>query len=53
MGLFGRKSEKQKLQTRYSKLIEEAYKLSHVNRKESDLKAAEADKILKKIEALP
>lgn len=53
MGLFKRKSEKDKLQSRYSKLMAEAYKLSHTDRKASDLKTAEASEILKQIEALP
>ena len=50
MGLFKRKTEKEKLQARYKKLIEEAYKLSHTDRKASDLKTAEADAILKRID---
>jgi hypothetical protein len=52
-GLFKKKSEKEKLQVQYKKLVEEAYKLSHTNRAESDKKTAEADELLKKIEALP
>ena len=51
-GLFKKKSEKDKLQAEYRKLIEEAYRLSHTDRKASDLKTAEAEEILKKIEAL-
>ena len=53
MGLFRKKSEKEKLQAKYKKLIDEAYKLSHRDRKASDLKTAEADAVLKQIEALP
>ena len=52
MGLFRRKSAKEKLQAQYQKLIAEAYKLSHKDRKASDLLTAEADALLKKIEAL-
>lgn len=52
MGWFSRKSEKEKLQVKYKKLIDEAYKLSHSDRRASDLKTAEADELLKKIEAL-
>jgi hypothetical protein len=52
MGLFKKKSEKEKLQAKYKKLMEESYKLSHSNRSASDAKAAEADAILKQIEAL-
>ena len=51
-GLFKKKSEKEKLETEYKKLIEEAYRLSHTDRKASDAKTAEADAVLKKIEAL-
>jgi polyhydroxyalkanoate synthesis regulator phasin len=50
--MFGFKSKKEKLEARYKKLLEEAYKLSHVNRTQSDSKTAEADKVRKQIEAL-
>jgi hypothetical protein len=33
-------------------MIEEAYKLSHTNRRASDEKTAEADALLKRIEAM-
>ncbi len=49
-GLFGDK--KAKLERRYNKLSEEAYRLSHTNRQQSDLKQAEAAEVLKQIEAL-
>ena len=52
MGLFSRKSEKEKLQDKYKKLIDEAYKLSHNDRRASDLKTAEADALIRKIEAM-
>lgn len=52
MGWFKKKTEKEKLQEQYKKLLNESYKLSHSDRKQSDLKAAEADEILRKIEAL-
>ena len=52
MGLFSRKIEKEKLQAKYKKLIDEAYKLSHTNRRASDLKTAEADELLKQIETM-
>jgi hypothetical protein len=51
-GLFKKKSPIEKLQKQYSKCLEEAHKLSHTNRSASDAKAAEAEEILKKIEAL-
>lgn len=53
MGLFSRKSEKQKLQKKYEKLMAEAHKLSHQNRRAADEKMAEAEAIAQKIEALP
>lgn len=53
MGWFSKKSEKQKLQEQYQKLVDQAYKLSHTDRKASDMKNAEAEEVLKKIEALP
>lgn len=49
-GLF--KSKKQKLEDTYKKLLEESYKLSTIDRAKSDLKAAEAAEVLKKIESL-
>lgn len=51
-GLLKKKSEKEKLQNRYKKLMEEAYKLQSVNRSQSDEKYAEADAILKQIDSL-
>lgn len=51
-GLFKKKSEKEKLEDQYEKLLGEAHKLSTVNRTASDAKAAEADAILKRIEAM-
>jgi len=47
-----KKSEKEKLQEKYEKLLKESYELSKTNRKESDKKAYEADLIAKKIESL-
>jgi len=52
-GLFGKKSEKEKLQAEYKKLLEEAYNLSKTDRKASDAKTEEADLLLRKIELLP
>ena len=51
-GLFKKKSEKEKLQEQYSKLLKESHRLSTVNRAESDKKAAEADAIAKLIDAI-
>ena len=51
-GLFKKKSEKDKLYDQYEKLTQEAHKLSHSDRSAGDAKLAEADQILKKIDAL-
>ncbi|MDP5105748.1 Lacal_2735 family protein [uncultured Polaribacter sp.] len=50
--LFKKKSEVEKLQDAYKKLMEEAYKLQSVSRSDSDKKYFEADEILKKIEEI-
>ncbi|MCH2195525.1 Lacal_2735 family protein [Kordia sp.] len=51
-GLFKKKSEKDKLYEKYQKLTQEAFNLSTSNRKLSDQKTAEAEAIMKQIEAL-
>ena len=51
-GLFKKRSEIETLQKKYEKLMEEAYKLSSINRSESDKKVGEADQVLKQIEAI-
>ncbi|WP_438989019.1 Lacal_2735 family protein [Polaribacter sp.] len=51
-GIFKKKTEEEKLQEKYKKLMEEAYKLQSINRSDSDTKYKEADDILKKIEAI-
>ena len=51
-GLFKKKSEKEKLEEKYKKLMEDGYKLQSINRSDSDQKYLEADNILKKIELL-
>jgi len=50
--LFKKKSELEKLQDKYKKLSEEAFKLSKINRQQSDAKQAEAEEVLKEIERL-
>ena len=50
--LFKKKSEKDQLLEQYDKLIEESYRLSKIDRAKSDLKAAEADELMKRIEAM-
>jgi len=51
-GLFKRKSEKEKLNQQYRKLLKEAHDLSHTNRRASDEKIARAEEVLNKIKAL-
>jgi len=51
-GLFKKKSEKDKLQAQYEKLLKEAYTLSTTNRKMSDQKTFEANEIMKEIEKI-
>ena len=50
--LFKKKSEVEKLEIQYKKLLDESYKLSHFNRSASDQKRAEAEEILHQIEAI-
>lgn len=52
-GLFKKKSEKEKLTLEYKKLLEEAFRLSKTDRTASDAKTAEADALIKRIEAMP
>ncbi|MEM1303555.1 MAG: Lacal_2735 family protein [Planctomycetota bacterium] len=51
-GLFASKTKKQQLEEKYSKLLAESHRLSTIDRMKSDLKAAEADAVLKEIDAL-
>ncbi len=51
-GLFKKKSEAEKLQSQYEKLMKEAFTLSKLDRTKSDEKYAEANEVMKKIEAL-
>ena len=51
-GLFKKKSEKEKLEAQYHSLIKKSYELSHSNRAESDKVQAQAQEVLKQIEAL-
>ena len=50
--IFKKKSEKEKLQAEYDKLLNEAYVLSSTNRKMSDQKTFQANEILEKLENL-
>lgn len=51
-GLFKGKSPKQKLIEKHRALLEEAFKLSTVNRKLSDQKVAEAEIVMQEIERM-
>jgi len=50
--IFKRKSQVEKLNDKYDLLMKEAYKLSKINRTESDKKYLEADNVLSEIELL-
>ena len=49
---FKKKSELEKLQEKYNRLMEEAFKLSTSNRMASDAKYAEADEIANQMEQI-
>lgn len=51
-GRFRKKSQAEKLQAQYEKLMGEAHKLSQVNRSAGDAKYAEAQAVLDQLEAL-
>ena len=51
-GLFKKKTPLEKLQERYEKVTDEAYRLSKIDRKASDSKQAEAEEILKEMDKL-
>lgn len=51
-GLFKKKSKVEKLELKYKKLLEEAHKLSGVNRTMSDTKTFEANQVLKEIDQI-
>lgn len=50
--LFKKKTEKEKLQDEYKRLLGEYHKLSTTNRKAADIKMAEAEAIGKRLEKL-
>jgi len=52
LGLFKKKTEKEKLMDKYKKLLSESHKLSHTDRRASDQKMLEADELIKKIEKM-
>ena len=51
-GLFKKKSEAEKLEVKYKKLLEEAHQLSTTNRSKSDEKMYEANEVLKQIDQI-
>ena len=51
-GLFKKKSEAEQLQDKYRKLMEEAHRLSTIDRSASDQKHAEANEVMKQIDEL-
>lgn len=51
-GLFKKKTEKERLQESYAKMLSDAHKLSHSNRTAADKLIAEAEEIAKKIDKL-
>lgn len=50
--IFKKKSKAEILDKHYQKLLKEAHRLSTINRKESDKKMAEADRVSREIESL-
>ena len=48
----GSGSDKKNLQKKYNQLMEESYRLSHSNRKKSDMKRGEAEEIGKLLDEL-
>ncbi len=51
-GLFKKKSEKENLQAQYERLMKEAFSLSRTNRKLSDDKVFEADRVMQRLQQL-
>lgn len=52
LGLFKKKSRKEKLEKEYKKLMEQGFKLQSVNRAESDKMYQAAQKVLDEIDTL-
>ncbi|NND96232.1 MAG: Lacal_2735 family protein [Pirellulaceae bacterium] len=51
--MFGSsRNSKESLQKKYNQLMEESYKLSHTNRRQSDMKRGEAEEIGKLLDEL-
>ncbi len=52
-GLFNKKTEKEKLQEEYKKMLAEAHQLSTKDRRASDQKTAEAEELMQRILLMP
>ena len=52
LAMFGFGNQKDKLREKYSKLMQESFDLSTVNREKSDQKRAEAEEVGKRLDAL-
>jgi len=52
LNIFKPKTQIEKLEEKYKKTLKEAFELSKINRKASDAKYSEADRIVDEIEAL-
>jgi len=52
MGLFKKKSPTEKLEKKYRDLMSQAHKMSTTNRAQSDALVAEAEEVLKQIDAI-
>ena len=52
LNLFKRKTPREKLEAEYRKLLEEAHRLSTMNRAASDQKRAEAEAVLARMDQL-
>ena len=52
MGIFRKKTEADRLRKQYQRLMKEAYQFSRTDRKGSDMKYAEADAIMQRIQEI-
>lgn len=52
LGLFRKRSRKEKLELQYKKYMEQGFKLQSINRAESDKMYSEAQKVLEEIESI-
>lgn len=52
LGLFRKKSRKEKLELQYRKYMEQGFKLQSINRAESDKMYSQAQKVLEEIELI-